>query len=223
MRLSDKYDYITISDRLYEMQKAHDLHEGRKFNRSAFGNIPRLISRPLTKMFVRFGIRARYVTLAHWVFEMGIPTFIFFDNMLLALVSWFIAFILDHSDGDVARAMNDQNDLWDDVDQAGHVWLLSSFWLAVGIVNDRLLETTIILGLHLLAMRFRLRLKKSETYSEKSRLWRWLSRPMNMNYLIIGYFIVQPLNPVWIFHFYIAYLLAITVGQHIKLIKDAWV
>jgi phosphatidylglycerophosphate synthase len=221
--MEKRYDFFSIRDELYAMQKAHDLKEGRKYNRSAFGNIPRLISRPLTVLFVMLGIRARYITLLHSALEMAFPVCVFLGKPVLGISLWFTGFILDHCDGDVARVMKDTGDLWDDVDQIAHAWLITALWLAAGFVHDLLPLSAVILGLWILTKEFRFRLKREQTYSEKTWVWRLVTRPVNVNFLVVGYFIISPFFAREFFIFYIVYLLGITGGQYIKLVRNAWI
>ncbi len=155
----------------------------------------------------------------HFTCDLGALTFVYFGYPLFALYLWLLGHILDNCDGDLARIRDEADPKWGELDVHLHLLMNLGFWVVLLFIY----EYAILIGV-ILAARVLSEFHRSKTkirYGERSRLWKWIAYPTNINamYVFYGISAATGMFEVFLF-FYLAYIPGIALGQSLKTIEE---
>jgi len=197
------------------LQRDHDKEIGRIQNRDAFSHKIRIWSRYLTYVFYKIGLHGPHILLLHFICDSIALYFVWSSEPILACVMWFTGHILDNSDGDLARALDEADPKWGLIDTYLHLLGNMVFWLILSVQVPEMVKFFLVLFASRVANEW-LRQQKEygDRYGERNLVWRLVVLPTDVNIMYLLYVICALLNAL---NFYImAYALYLIASALIQ-------
>lgn len=206
--------FTNFVDRLQEMEDDYNRQINRRFNVNTCTKYPRKISRYLTFILFKLNIKAPWVLAAHSISDLVALWFVALGNPLIALGFWLLSHILDNCDGDLARARNELDMKWGEMDVFLHLWANILFWIILALRTDLLFSAMILLGARVVQEYFRQKQTNETRYGERSKIWKFITWPTNVNMIYLSYVIFALWGLVDLYlALYATYFLLAAVGQ----------
>jgi phosphatidylglycerophosphate synthase len=203
------------------MAKSQTLEYDQKIdriqNRDAFGCWIREGSYYLTWMFYQAGLKGYHVLFLHFAFDLIALLFVYLGHPLVAAGFWFGGHVLDNCDGVLARARNEQDMKWGEIDVRLHLIANMIFWCIIGFQLEVTGIVMILLASRVVTEYFRQQKSNKNRYGERSRIWKIIVWPTNVN-LIYAFYVVFFLAGLLDFYVwgYASYLFLAALGQSVR-------
>lgn len=214
-------NYFHFQHQLDHMQRYQDEMTGRVHNMDNFGHWVRVLSRRLTYVFYRIGLKGPNILFSHFIVDLIALFLVWRGAPLGAMAAWLISYVLDNCDGDLARARGEANSGWGRVDSLLHTWGNAIYWPLLGALTGAWPVVAVVLALRVVMEHHRGQYQKTgDRYGERSRLWSWIVLPTDVT---IMYLIYVPFALAgrleWYLYGYLVYYLIAALGQGAALIR----
>ena len=214
-----------FTQRLEALQQAYDLSVGRKHSQDSFGHWVRKLSRYLTYVFYRVGLKGPHILAGHiltdWLAVAALAT----HHVLTFAVLMVISHVLDNCDGDLARARNEADPKWEKFDHLGHTIANNAFWVVVALAygqGEYTVLVVILLAARAILSFFRWVAGRRE-YGHKSGVWAFLAWPTNINAQHIGFALAVLFAMTYEYVlFFTWYYLFAALGRSLVAVKETW-
>lgn len=181
----------------------YDVSINRTHNRDAIGRWVRELSYRLSYVLVKLDLRGQDVLMLHFGLDLAALSFVMLSEPLMALACWFFAHLLDNCDGVVARYRNEQDLKWGELDITLHLIANMAFWLIIGLQVGAQYMIAVLLAARVVQEYFRNKKTNKDRYGERSRMWKLIVWPTNVNAIYAMYVGVALLN--WLDYYVLAY------------------
>ena len=217
----EKRNYFYFECHLERLQRAEDARTGRVHNMDNFGHWLRVLSRRLTYVFYRLGVRGPDILFAHIGVEMIALYAVLQGRPLTAMALWLTAYILDNCDGDLARARDEAQPGWGKVDVLGHLWSNMIYWPLLGFLSGAWHLVAVTMALRVIMEYHRGQYQTTgNRYGERSRLWSWVVLPTDITIMYLAYVPFALTGRLeWYICGYLVYYALAALGQGAVLIR----
>lgn len=199
----------------------YDQSIGREYNQDAIGKWVRNLSYYLVFICYRLGLKGQHILLTHALCDLVALYFVYANKPIMALIFWLVAHVWDNVDGALARIRNEAHPKWGELDVHLHLVANMWFWIILALQTWNM-GIVIILGMRVINEWHRDKIGM-ERYGEKSRMWKWLAYPTNVNAIYLSYVPFAYFNRLDIYIvIYLLYFSGIAIGQSLNYGVKLW-
>jgi len=212
--------YKVFVENLQEMEDEYNEKMNRVQNVNTLTPYPRKWSRYLTYVLYRMNfVKGHHVLFIHFMSDVTVLWFVYTGKPLVVLLFLFISHILDNCDGDLARARNEADMKWGEVDNYLHLLSNMAFWIILATQTNPTI-IVVLLSSRVINEMFRQKKEYKDRLGERNKIWQLVVWPTNVNIMYLLYVSAALIGGLFEFvYFYASYLTAGMLWQSVTWLK----